>query len=164
MKVFIDNLFRWLEQKSLYVYNQRREVITCRFLRRDILSDSLSASLQDYLESIYELRETLGVVRVTDLAQKLNLSKASVSQAVSQLSEKGLVTQELYGPIELTLDGEIEAKKVIETHQKIYLFLTEVLGVDQKTADQDACLIEHVVSETTMEKLCEFMSEYTKEK
>lgn len=146
------------------MYNQRREVITCRFLRRDILSDSLSASLQDYLESIYELRETLGVVRVTDLAQKLNLSKASVSQAVSQLSEKGLVTQELYGPIELTLDGEIEAKKVIETHQKIYLFLTEVLGVDQKTADQDACLIEHVVSETTMEKLCEFMSEYTKEK
>jgi DtxR family Mn-dependent transcriptional regulator len=164
VKVFIDNLFRWLEQKSLYVYNQRRKVITCRFLRRDILSDSLSASLQDYLESIYELRETLGVVRVTDLAQKLNLSKASVSQAVSQLSEKGLVTQELYGPIELTLEGEIEAKKVIETHQKIYLFLTEVLGVDQKTADQDACLIEHVVSETTMEKLCEFMSEYTKEK
>ncbi len=123
---------------------------------------SLSASLQDYLESILDLRESGGKVRVTDLAQKLGLTKASVSQALTQLADKGLIKQEPYGPIELTKAGEFQAKKVRANHDLLFSFLVDVLGVEVQTANADACAIEHAVSDETMDKLAIFLDSYKK--
>mgnify|MGYP005840373809 CR=1 FL=1 len=118
---------------------------------------AISSSMQDYLEIILDLSEKEGLARVTDIADTLNIAKASVSQAVSSLRELGLVVQEKYGPVELTCIGKKLAVKVRHRHRTLRKFLVQVLGVDPKIAEKDACLMEHVVSSQTMEKLVEFL-------
>ena len=120
-------------------------------------SNLASPAMQDYLEVILDLTETQGRVRVTDIAVKLNIAKASVSQAIDNLIDLELVEQERYGPINLTLKGEEQARKVRRRHRVIKSFLIDVLGVGQGIAEKDACLIEHAISPTTMEKLCKFL-------
>jgi len=123
------------------------------------MSDALtiSSSLEDYLEVILELSEKNDAVRVTDIAAMLNIAKASVSQTVSRLKEMGLVNQESYGPLELTGEGRKLAVKVRQRHRLLKKFLVEVLEVDSKVAEKDACLMEHVVSPQTVKKLIEYM-------
>jgi DtxR family Mn-dependent transcriptional regulator len=118
----------------------------------------LSASMQDYLEAILELEEEEGPVRVTDIANKLNIAKASVNQAVNKFKDMELVRQQVYGPVELTDNGRHLANKVRQRHRKLRKFLIEVLGVDPETAEKDACLMEHAVSSETMDKLTGFLS------
>lgn len=120
--------------------------------------DKLSASMQDYLEAILELEESEDSVRVTDIANKLKIAKASVNQTIRKFKEKGLVRQQSYGPIELTGQGRDMADKVRQKHRILRQFLVEVLGVDRVVADKDACLMEHAVSPQTMERLTEFLS------
>ncbi len=117
----------------------------------------LSSSMEDYLEAILSLYEELKEVRVTDIASKLQVTKASVTQAIQSLKKDGLVTQEKYGLVELTQKGKSLAEKVKYRHLILKKFLIEVLGVNPKIAEKDACLMEHVVSLQTMEKLIEFM-------
>lgn len=121
---------------------------------------TVSPAMENYLEAILDVAEKSGVVRVTDVAAKLNIAKASVTQAISNLKELGLVTQYRYGPIELTRAGKKMAVKVQHRHRTLKKFLVEILGVDQNIAERDACLIEHVVSPQTMEKLIEFLGTY----
>ncbi len=119
--------------------------------------NGISASLQDYLEAILNLSRQAETVRVTDIAQELNLAKASVAQALALLKEQDLIRQERYGPVELTEKGRHYAL-VIESRHKILLgFLVEVLGVNRQTAEKDACLMEHAVSAETMDKLVDFL-------
>ncbi len=117
----------------------------------------LSSSMQNYLEAILELEEDERLVRVTDIANKLKIAKASVTQTINRFKEMGLVKQEVYGPIELTENGRKMAKKVISRHRKLRKFLTEVLGVEPEIAEKDACLMEHAVSPQTMERLTGFL-------
>lgn len=118
---------------------------------------TLSASMQDYLEAILELDKNETSVRITDIANKLNIAKASVNQTVSKLKEMGLVRQQVYGPVELTDSGRKLADKVRLRHVKLRQFLMEALGVDPKTAEDDACRMEHAVSVQTMDKLTEYL-------
>ncbi len=120
---------------------------------------NLSSSLQDYLEAILELAQTNSAVRVTDLARKLDIAKASVSQSVGKLAGLGLVEQESYGPIKLTATGKEQALKVQKRHRMLRKFLIEILGVDPTTAEEDACLMEHAISPQTMDKLVEFLAQ-----
>lgn len=120
---------------------------------------NLSSSLQDYLEAILELAQTNSAVRVTDLARKLDIAKASVSQSVGKLVGLGLVEQESYGPIKLTATGKEQALKVQKRHRMLRKFLIEILGVDPTTAEEDACLMEHAISPQTMDKLVEFLAQ-----
>ena len=122
-------------------------------------TSSISASLQDYLEAILNLSRQTGPVRVTDIALKLNIAKASVAQALSLLKDQGLIRQERYGPVELTEKGRRCALVVQSRHKILLGFLVEVLGVDRKTAEKDACLMEHAVSTETVEKLVDFLEE-----
>jgi DtxR family Mn-dependent transcriptional regulator len=116
-----------------------------------------SPAMQDYLEAILELSEAVGDVRVTDLAVKLGVAKASVSQAVSNLINLELVIQERYGPIILTDKGYEQARRIQRRHQVLRCFLINVLNVEEGVAERDACLMEHAISPITMEKLCEFL-------
>ena len=120
---------------------------------------ALSASMQDYLEAILELEEADDTVRITDIANKLKIAKASANQTMNKLKEMGLVHQQVYGPLELTEEGRKMAEKTIERHRKLRFFLIEVLGVDAIVAEKDACLMEHAISEQTMDKLTEFLSD-----
>lgn len=121
------------------------------------MTDTITSSMQDYLETILNLSEKSDAVRVTDIADKLNIAKASVTQAISGLKKMGLVTQDRYGPVELTLIGKEMALKVRHRHRTLRKFLVEVLGVNLKIAEKEACLMEHVVSPQTIEKLVGFL-------
>ncbi len=117
-----------------------------------------SSSMQDYLEAILDLAEKDGLARVSDIASQLNVSKPSVTQMIENLKNKELVKQDPYGPVELTTTGRELATKVRQRHRLLKRFLINVLGVDSKIAERDACMIEHVVSPETMEKLVEFLA------
>lgn len=122
-------------------------------------TSDISSSLQDYLEAILNLSRQTGLVRVTDIALELNLAKASVAQALTLLKEQGMIQQERYGPVELTEKGRRHALVVKHRHEILLGFLVEVLGVDRRTAEKDACLMEHAVSTETVEKLVDFLEE-----
>ncbi|EHQ87660.1 metal-dependent transcriptional regulator [Desulfosporosinus youngiae] len=117
----------------------------------------LTPALEDYLEVILELDETENEIRVTDVAEKLNIAKSTVTITLNKLKGLGLVTQESYGPILLTRAGKLCAVDVKNRHRVLRKFLVEVLGVDYQTADKDACLMEHVVSPVTMKRMAEFI-------
>ncbi len=112
-------------------------------------------SVEDYLERILMLKEQKEVVRAIDLANFMSFSKASVSVALKKLkSYNYVVVDDKSGNIELTEEGEKIAKATYERHQVISRALMS-LGVSEKTALEDACAIEHIISEETFEKLKE---------
>lgn len=118
-------------------------------------SSNYSESLEDYLEAIYMLGGTN--VRSVDLANHLHISKASVNRAVNTLMENKLVQKELYGDISLTKLGVKNSQRVFKKHLLIKRFLVEFLHVDEAIANDEACGIEHNISEDTAEKLENFI-------
>lgn len=121
------------------------------------MSSDLSSSIEDYLEAILALSEDDAAVRVTDIAGRLNIAKSSVAAAISILKEKGFVRQRRYGKVYLTDEGIARAQEVKRKHRLLRTFLTDVLGVAEEIAEKDACLMEHVVSSETMERLIAFL-------
>ncbi len=119
---------------------------------------SLSPSLEDYLEVIWSLDQQNDTIRVTDLAEKLNVAKSSVNQAVTKLVELQLLRHERYGPLELTALGTEMAKKIRGRHDLLKRFFSDILGVDPETAETDACAIEHHISPVTVEKLIDYVA------
>jgi len=120
---------------------------------------SLSPSLENYLKMILQLQQDGHAVWITDLAEKLNIAKSSVNQAVGTLKNQGLVRHERYGPLELTDRGVTVANGMAKRHDMLMKFMTEVLGVDPVVAENDACLMEHAVSSATMERLSAYMEQ-----
>lgn len=119
----------------------------------------ISSSLQDYLETILNLSMQEGPVRVTDIANELNIAKASVTNALSLLKEQGYIMHEKYGTVELTEIGRKAGWAVKKRHEVLVEFLEGVLGVNHQTAEEDACLMEHSISTETLEKLVSFLEE-----
>lgn len=112
-----------------------------------------SQSEEDYLEALYMIQLKNKVTRVKDVALALDVKMPSVVAAVRSLSEKGLVEQEKYGHIELTEEGEKVARDVYKRHQLLCAFFHEVLGLDPRIAEEDACRMEHHLSPETRERL-----------
>lgn len=118
------------------------------------MEKKLTESIEDYIEAIYlEFQEHGKGVRITDIAVKLSVSKASANDAVRKLKDLGHVEQERYGQIYLTESGKDLAVKVYEKHRLITEFLIKSLDVSQENAEKDACGIEHIISEETFEKM-----------
>jgi len=114
---------------------------------------------EDYLETILILSKTNSYVRSIDIATEMGYSKASVSRAVGILKADGLITIENDGQIKLTTEGMKKATSVYDRHTLIKTFLIEFLGVNDNTAEEDACKIEHVISEETCVKLRNFIKQ-----
>lgn len=113
----------------------------------------IHASGEDYLEAILVLQKKMGMVRSIDLARHMGFSKPSISHAVGVLKNGGFLTVD-DGFLHLTVIGREIAEKIYERH----LFFTEQLvfmGVDRNIAEQDACRIEHVISDESFQKLKE---------
>lgn len=118
--------------------------------------NKLSTSLEDYLETIFILNKTRGEIRITDIANTMEISKPSVNKAVSILKNEGLLTHQKYGEIKLTKEGVNMAESIYFKHNTLVNFLTKKLGIDREIAEKDACKIEHVISSETLEKLVEY--------
>lgn len=106
----------------------------------------LTFIMENYLEAIYELSPDGNGVRVSDIAERLGVTKASTNRAMATLSEKGLITNEKYREVFLSPAGLALAKFTADKHHTIEAFFTKVLRVDPAIAGEDACAIEHVIS------------------
>ena len=120
----------------------------------------LSSSHEDYLEAVYQLGGAEKAVRSVDLAGKLDVSKASVNKAINNLKNAGLVEQPHYGDISLTKKGVHYARQVQSRHEILSQFLTEVLGVEPEKAQEEACTMEHAISDDTLDRWVEFMDKW----
>ena len=113
----------------------------------------MSKSHEDYLEAIVVLGGTTeSPIRSVDVATKMGVSKASVNKAVNALKEKGLVDQPYYGDITLTDAGYEYGRAVLDRHHLLFTFLTKVLGIPEETADEEACIMEHAISDESFKK------------
>lgn len=121
---------------------------------------ALTSAGEDYLEAIYcILLEHPGEdsVRSVDVSERLDVTKASVNKALSALKEGGFVDQTRYGRVELTESGREYASEVWRRHRMLRSFLTAELGVEEATADEEACLMEHALSSDTSRRLLEYL-------
>ncbi len=116
----------------------------------------MTKSLEDYLEVIHVLIRDKGAARVRDVALALNVKMPSVVKAIGELKKLGLAAQEPYGNIELTEKGVRVASHVLGRHKALKAFLLK-LGVREATAEKDACLMEHILSAETMERVQDFL-------
>jgi DtxR family Mn-dependent transcriptional regulator len=119
----------------------------------------LTPAQQDYLEACYMLEQRVsgGPVRVTDIAELLGTRLPTVTRSVATLRRIGLVAQEARGPVELTQAGRALAKQLRHRHEDVRRLLTEVLGVGQRIAEHEACVLEHGLSGVSAQRLHEFL-------
>ena len=139
---------------------ERNETLSASRGSRNAIMTELSASLQDYLEGIFFLEEEKGEARVADLAAFLKVRNPSVVKSLSRLKDLGMVEQKPYQAIALTAAGRTEAKKISRRHMVLKDFFAQILMIDDKTAEGDACRMEHVISPKTFERLTKFIEEY----
>lgn len=119
----------------------------------------ISKSSEEYIKTMYILKKQNGNIRVTDIAHKMNCTKPSVNKALHNLKEHELVNYEIYGEIELTDTGEELAKKIIEAYDIVYLFLKDVLGLEETDAEREAENIKSVASDDTINRLAKYVHE-----
>ena len=120
--------------------------------RKEFMKPVITPSGEDYLETILVLQKKLGMVRSVDVARHMEVSKPSVCHAVATLRDGGFLTMDEDHFLHLTDVGREVAEKIYERH----CFFTEQLiaaGVDPRTAEADACRIEHVISNESFQKL-----------
>lgn len=118
--------------------------------------EQLSASLEDYLETIYIIAKQKGAARPKDIADRLNVRAASVTGALKTLAEKKLVNYAPYDVVTLTDAGKSIAKKISGKHEALLRFFTNVLGIPSEDADDIACKMEHIIPDPVMERFVRF--------
>lgn len=120
----------------------------------------ITESAENYLEAILMIKLKKGYVRSIDVANQLNFTKPSVSVAMKNFREEGYITMDSEGSITLTEKGQEIAESVYERHQVIAKALM-ALGVDEDTAYEDSCKIEHDISDLSFEKIKEHLAKHT---
>jgi DtxR family Mn-dependent transcriptional regulator len=126
--------------------------------------EKLTFVMENYLEAIYELSEDGKGVKMTHIAKKLGVTKASTNSAMTTLAEKGLITNERYKKIFLTPLGLEIARFTYKKHHIIKDFFTKILNIDSSIADEDACAIEHVISSDSVCAMENFLSVHENKK
>ncbi len=117
----------------------------------------LTASLQNYVEAIYWISNSKKAARAKDIADRLNVGKSSVTGALQALAEKGLVNYAPYDVITLTDAGLAVARELVRRHEVIRDFFVRVLSVDPEEAEGAAGMMEHVVTDTILDRLIAFI-------
>ena len=119
----------------------------------------LQESGEMYLETIYMLSQTMDTVRSIDVVEHMGYSKPSVSRAVGLLKNGGYLTVEANGALILTEEGRAIGEKIYTRHTILTALLMR-LGVDRETAAEDACRMEHAISDTTFEAIQKHMQQF----
>ncbi len=120
----------------------------------------LTVANEDYLECMVRIESEAGEgagVRSVDIANQLDVSKASVNKAVAALKSQGLVDQSHYGKVMLTDEGRAIGEAVWYRHRLLRTFLMRELGVPYQRADSEACMMEHALSEDTMDRWLRYL-------
>ncbi len=120
---------------------------------------AMQESGEMYLETIYVLSQQSSAVRSIDVAERMSFSKPSVSRAVGLLKKDGLLLMDEMGYLKLTEEGEEKAKRIYERHTVLSRLLMN-LGVDEETATEDACRIEHYISDQSFDAIKAHMAKY----
>ncbi len=115
-------------------------------------------SAEDYLETMLILKNRHGYIRSVDIAAELGVTKPSVSYATKRLRENGYITMDAGGHISLTPSGSKIAQCIYKRHKTLTDFFIS-LGIDEKTADEDACKVEHEISTATFAAIERYMQE-----
>lgn len=113
----------------------------------------LTPALEDYLETIFELVQERKVARVRDIAEARSVKAGSVSPAMRRLADLGLIRYHQREFIDLTEQGEEEARRVMARHRVLRRFFSEVLRMDVPAADREACALEHNLSNDAMDRM-----------
>ena len=119
----------------------------------------IQESAEDYLETMLILERKYGYIRSVDIAKHLGVTKPSVSYAAKRLKESGYINMEANGPITLTPPGRVIAERTYARHCALVEFLS-LLGVESELAEEDACKIEHVISNDTYLAICRYVDEH----
>ncbi|HPN09087.1 MAG TPA: DtxR family transcriptional regulator [Syntrophales bacterium] len=117
---------------------------------------TLTASLEDYLETIYHIIAEKQVARSKDIARQLKVGYASVTGALRALSDKGLINYSPYDVVTLTQKGKTAAEDIVRRHEALRDFFVNVLAVDEKDADDAACKMEHSIPDIILERFIQF--------
>ncbi|WP_028318814.1 metal-dependent transcriptional regulator [Desulfobulbus elongatus] len=117
----------------------------------------LSASLEDYIETIYHIITEKQVARGKDISARLSVSGASVTEALRALSKRGLINYAPYEVITLTTEGRKVAEDVIRRHNSLKQFFTDVLAIDEPLAEEGACKIEHTAPPEIIARMVDFI-------
>lgn len=123
---------------------------------------TLTANMEDYLETIGTLTKEAGIARVKEISEALNVKTPSVHAALHLLVDKGLIEHEHYGYIRLTEEGAEMAEEIIRRHEMLERFLRDFLGISPDEASKNACRMEHVMDEDSLgrlERFIEFLAE-----
>lgn len=123
----------------------------------DLNRNQLSQSLEDYLEAIALIIAEKKSVRAKDISKRLNVSRASVTEAFRALAKKGLINYAPYELITLTPEGEALAADVIHRHKALKDFFINILAVEENIADKGACRIEHTAPRQIIDRMVEFV-------
>lgn len=127
-------------------------------------AQTLSSGLEDYLEEIYVAHLNNTPLKGAELARKLSISRASVSEALSKLVARDLIKYNSYSSISLTQKGIEDAQRIYATHHILKNFFEEVLEIQPEEASENACKIEHIISKNVLDKTIEFTKFYQKNK
>jgi DtxR family Mn-dependent transcriptional regulator len=119
-------------------------------------TDTLTASLEDYLEAIFNTIAEKQAVRPKDVARRLKVSNASVTGALRALADKALINYIPHDVITLTEEGKTAARDVVRRHEVLRDFFVKVLAVAEPAADQAACLMEHSIPKVILERFVQF--------
>ncbi len=116
----------------------------------------LTASQEDYLEAIYQISLEKMAARAKDISTHLNVRASSVTGALRTLGSMGLINYAPYDLITLTDEGRVVAEDIVHRHNALKNFLVEVLGIEDKEADETACKMEHSVPKSIVERLIKY--------
>ena len=119
--------------------------------------EKLTASLEDYLEVISNYVDSEKNIRAIDISKELNVSRASVTEALKKLALKGFINYGRYDVISLTDSGKKIAQDIVSKHNILQSFFENVLGLSENEASENACKIEHVITKNAFNKISEFM-------
>jgi len=119
-------------------------------------SSKLSESLEDYLEVILELELTKKVARAKDIANNMSVKRGSVTSALKNLVEKGMINYEPYSFVTLTNKGKRIAEEISHRHVVLKGLLFNIFGIDEQTAEATACRMEHAIDKKSLERLLSF--------
>ncbi len=126
------------------------------------MQEKLSSSLEDYLETIYNFIEENKSIRAIDISHALNVSRASVTEALKKLASKNLINYGRYDVISMTEEGKKQAVSVISKHRALHHFFESILGLSSEEASENACRIEHVISENALDRIVAFTEYQTR--
>ena len=120
--------------------------------------EKLTSSLEDYLEVICNHKDSNSKLRAVDISRKLDVSRASVTEALKKLTQKGYINYERYEIISLTQTGLEIANKIVSKHSVLQNFFENILGLSKEEASENACKIEHVITDNAFNKIEEIVN------